>query len=194
MQSVDNTPLVESLVFGKGRSWGVEYLLSKVKGKMTGWLAYTFSKSISSIKEIENGRWFPTAYDRPHDISLVMSMDHNEKWKFGATFVYSTGRPYTPSIGRYFFENNVINIYGARNSARFPDYHRIDLSATRVFKDTEKRYSALVFSIYNVYNRSNPFFIFPKAYGDIEQYELTVEPFKVSIFPLLPSVSWQFKF
>ncbi|SKC23481.1 TonB-dependent receptor [Alkalitalea saponilacus] len=194
MQSVDNTPLVESLVYGRGKMWGAEFLVSKQMGDWQGWIGYTISKSIASIKEIEDGRWFPTAYDRPHDFSLVVSYDHNEKWKFGGTFVYSTGRPYTPSIGRYFLENNVVSIYGARNSDRFPDYHRLDLSATRVLKDTGKRYSALVFSIYNAYSRSNPFFIFPKVTGDLSEYNMGVEPYKVSIFPVLPSVSWQFRF
>ncbi|TCO07491.1 TonB-dependent receptor [Natronoflexus pectinivorans] len=194
MQSVDNTPLVESLVYGNGKMWGAEFLFSKNQGVWQGWLGYSFSKSIASIKEIENGRWFPTTNDRPHDVSLVVSYNHSEKWKFGGTFVYSTGRPYTPSIGRYFLENNVVSIYGARNSDRFPDYHRLDLSATRILRDTGKRYSALVFSIYNAYSRNNPFFIFPKVTGDLNEYNMSVEPYKVSIFPILPSISWQFRF
>ncbi|MDG5800598.1 TonB-dependent receptor plug domain-containing protein [Marinilabiliaceae bacterium ANBcel2] len=194
MRSVDNTSVVESLVYGKGKSWGIEFLAHKMQGRWKGWLGYTFSKSISSIEEIEQGRWFPTSYDRPHDISLVTIYDHNEKWKFGGTFVYSTGRPFTPSIGRYFLENNVVSIYGAHNSDRFPDFHRFDLSATRVLKDSNNRYSALTLSIYNVYNRSNPFFIFPKTTGDLNDYYMEVEPYEVSIFPILPSVSWQFRF
>jgi hypothetical protein len=194
LNSVDNTPLDQNLIFGRGRAYGCELLIRKPSGKLNGWIGYTISRTEKSFLEIENGRWFPAKYDRPHDVSVVTNFQFSQKWTFSAVFVYATGSAYTPVVGRYFVGNNLLNQYGNYNSARMPDYHRLDIAATHVLKKTDKIYSCLIFSVYNVYNRHNPFFEYPEATGNLDRYTLKVEPKEVSIFPILPSISWQFKF
>jgi hypothetical protein len=192
--SANNTPLDENLIFGKGRAYGAEFLIRKSTGKFTGWLGYTISRTERSFEDIENGMWLPAKYDRPHDISVVTNYHYNARWTFSAVFVFASGSTYTPVIGRYFIANNVVNQYGMYNSARMPSYHRLDLSATLQFKKTTRLNSSMTFSVLNVYNRHNPFFIYPESSGDIHKYTMKVKPQEVSIFPVLPSVSWQCSF
>lgn len=192
--ATDNTPLDENLIFGKGRAYGAEFLIRKSTGRFTGWFGYTISKTERSFDEIESGRWLPAKYDRPHDISLVTNYSYHDKWTFSAVFVFASGSTYTPVIGRYFIANNVVNQYGIYNSARMPSYHRLDISATLQLKRTNKFNSSMTFSVLNVYNRHNPFFIYPESSGDIHKYTMKVKPQEVWIFPILPSVSWQCSF
>lgn len=192
--SINNSSLDQNLIFGKGRAYGVELLLRKNEGKLTGWIGYTFSRSEKSFADIENGRWFPAKYDRPHDVSVVANYAYNQRWKFSMVFVFATGNSYTPVVARYFVAGNVVNQYGRYNAARMPSYHRLDLSATCLLKKTDKFSSSLNFSVLNVYNRQNPFFIFPEVSGDINKSTMKVNAKEVSIFPILPSVSWQFSF
>jgi hypothetical protein len=194
LNSVDNTPLDQNLIFGKGRAYGCELFIRKTSGKLNGWISYTISRTEKSFNDIENGRWFPAKYDRLHDVSVVTNYQYNAKWSFSLVFVYATGSAYTPVVGRYFIANNLLNQYGRYNSARMPAYHRLDIAATHILKKTDKTESRLIFSVYNVYNRHNPFFVYPEASGSLDKLSLTVEPKEVSIFPVLPSISWQFSF
>ncbi len=188
----DNTPTDENLIFGLGRSYGAELLIKKTQGNLSGWIGYTLSRTERKFEEIEHGRWFAAKYDRTHDISCVINYTLNNRWSFSTVFVFATGSAYTPVVGRYFIEKNVINQYGAYNSARMPDYHRLDIAATYIMTKSDTKESKLIFSIYNVYNRLNPFFIYPQASGNIINFTLNVEPKEVAIFPILPSISWQF--
>ncbi len=194
LESVDSSPLEQNLIFGRGKAWGVELLLRKTQGRLKGWIGYTFSKTIRSFPDIEGGRWYPAKHDRPHDISLVGSYELSPRWSLSAVFVFFNGSAYTPAIGRYFFAGNIINQYGPYNSGRLPDYHRLDLSATRTFTHRGNFKSQLVLSVYNAYNRSNPFFVYPQATGNLQRYQLSVERKEVSVAPILPSVSWSFSF
>lgn len=190
----DNTPTDENLIFGVGRSYGTEVLIKKNSGSLSGWIGYTLSRSERKFNEIDHGRWFAAKYDRTHDFSCVINYNLNKRWCFSSVFVFATGTAYTPVNGRYFIEKNVINQYGAYNSARMPDYHRLDISATYIITKSDSKDSRLIFSVYNVYNRLNPFFIYPQASGNFENFTLNVDPKEVSIFPVLPSISWQFSF
>ncbi|NJK95820.1 MAG: TonB-dependent receptor [Bacteroidales bacterium] len=194
LNAADNSSLDNNLIFGKGRSYGAEILVKKTKGMFTGWIGYTFSKSEKSFNDIEQGRWYPAKYDKPNDLSVILNFSPKGKWSFSALFVYGTGTTYTPVVGRYLIDGNILNEYGKFNSARLPDYHRCDLSATLNLKETRKVHSRLIFSVYNIYNRKNPFFVYPEVTGNLENYSLTVTPKEVSIFPILPSVSWEFDF
>jgi hypothetical protein len=192
--AMDNSSFDENLVFGKGRAYGAEFLIRKTIGKLTGWIGYTLSKTERSFAAIENGRWFPAKYDKPQDLSIVTNYTFNKRWVFSAVFVYSTGSTYTPVVGRYFIGNNVINEYGRYNSARMPVYHRCDISATLLLKKTATFESKLLFSVYNVYNRKNPFCVFPEVRGNLAHYSLSIAPKEISIFPVLPSIGWEFCF
>jgi hypothetical protein len=185
--------LEENLIFGKGWSYGAEFYLKKNSGIITGWISYTLSRSMRQFDTINGGIPYPAKYDRTHDISLLLNYNFNSKWTFSAVFIYSTGNAFTLPQDRRFLQENIINGYGAYNSFRMPAYHRLDISATRTLKKRGRFESSLNFSIINVYNRQNPFYI----YIDVDQTEnssLTVKPKQVSIFPFLPSISWQLKF
>lgn len=201
--NVDN-----QLVIGKGRSYGVELFFKKVSGKFTGWVGYTLAKSDRIFPEIQ-ATPFPAKYDRRHDLNLVLSYKLSERWTFSANFVYATGNTLTMPSSWYIYDQDVIMEYGGRNSTRMPDYHRFDLSATWFDKPYKKK-SILVdgeevkvlkkirnsvnFSIYNVYNRANPYFLYLSVKGDVasDKFAMTVK--QVSLFPILPSVTWNFEF
>lgn len=182
-------------VFGTGRSYGAEFFLKKAKGKLNGWIGYTLSKTDRIFPEINNGTPYPAVYDRRHDLSIVANYKINKKWNLGTVFVYGTGNAFTPLQSLYFIENNLNVEYGARNSARIQPYHRWDISATWTPKpNSEKRFkSSWTFSMYNAYNRKNPFFIYYDIVTDASLGTAQATAYKVSIFPTIPSVTWNFK-
>lgn len=181
-------------VFGEGEAYGVELFLNKKRGKLTGWIGYTFSYTNRVFPEINNGNPFPAKYDRRHDLEIIASYQLNERWNFAATFVYSTGQAITVPIGRYFIEGNLVNEYGDRNGFRMVPYHRMDIAAVYSFKIKKKFESTMDFSIYNLYSRLNPYFIYYDIDGDVADGNLTVSAKQVSIFPITPSITWNFKF
>ncbi len=185
----------QQFVFGEGRSYGAEFFVKKAKGKLNGWIGYTLSKTDRIFEEINNGEPYPATYDRRHDISVVANYEISKKWNVGGVFVYGTGNAFTPLRSLYFIENNLNVSYGARNSARIQPYHRMDLSATWTPKpDSEKRFkSSWTFSVYNTYNRQNPFFISYDISADTNTGVAQAQALKVSIFPVIPSVTWNFK-
>lgn len=182
-------------VFGKGRAYGLELLFQKTRGKLSGWFSYTLSKTERSFPEIENGRWYPAFYDKRHDLSLVASYDISSKWQLGGTFVYGTGSAYTPVEGIYRIEDKFNVFYGPRNSARLIPYHRLDLSATYTPKpNSQKNFtSSWNFSIYNVYSRLNPTFIYTDFESIPESGAIESSAYRVSLFPIIPSITWNFK-
>jgi len=185
----------DAFVFGKGRAYGAEFFLKKAKGKLNGWIGYTLSRSERSFDDIEEGRWYPAVYDRPHDFSVVVNYKPSKKWDFGAVFIYGTGKLFTPVRGFFFVEQSVNLFYGPRNSARLDDYHRLDLSATYTPKpDSKKRFKgSWTFSVYNTYNRKNPFFVNFDTTTDFQTGTNTITGTKITIFPLIPSITYNFK-
>lgn len=188
-----NLDIENGYVFGRGHSYGAEFFFKKALGDLTGWVGYTLSYTNRTFKDINNGKPFPAKYDRRHDLSVVVAYKINKKWSIAATFVYGTGQATTLPIGRYYIEGNIINQYGERNSYRLAAYHRMDISATYVFVK-RKYYSDITMSIYNLYNRMNPYFIFYDVDGDISSGDLQVRVKQASLFPILPSITWNFKF
>lgn len=196
--NVDN-----NLEFGEGTSYGVEFFLKKVTGKWNGWVGYTWSKTDRYFENINNGNPYPAKFDRRHDLSIVCNWDIHPKWKLGAAFVYATGNAITLPLERYFFEGQVVDVYGERNSFRMAPYHRADLSAT--FTPSRKERSAegdrrinvqssWTFSVYNLYNRMNPYFIYFGNDGNLDEGTFAVKAYQVSLFPILPSITWNFSF
>ena len=157
-------------------------------------MGYTYSRSFRVFEEIQ-GRVFPSRFDRPHDISIVANYDISSRWNVGAVFVYGTGSPYTPIKSIYFINLNPVVEYGDRNSARLPAYHRLDISATyQLNKDKDADFeSSLVFSIYNIYNRRNVFATYTIPDSDANSGAIALKSYKVSLFPIIPSVTWNFK-
>ena len=184
----------ESITFGNGQSYGAELLLQKQKGKATGWIGYTLGKTIRQFDDINEGNIYPAKYDRRHDINLVLSYKLNSKWTFASTFIYATGNAMTLPVGKYIIEGHVINEYGKTNSFRMPEYHRLDLSVTYLAKKTDKFESSWNLSVFNVYSRSNPFYIYFEIKEDINNYYLEVNAKQISLFPVMPSLTWSFRF
>lgn len=188
-----NLDVEDGYVFGRGWSYGAEFFFKKAIGKLNGWVGYTLSFTNRQFDEVNNGNIFPARFDRRHDLSVVVVYDINKKWKVAATFVYGTGQATTLPIGRYFIEGQVVNQYGDRNSYRMAPYHRADISATYVFIK-RKHYSDITMSVYNLYNRRNPYFIYYDVDGSISNGNLEVNAKQASLFPILPSITWNFKF
>ncbi len=199
-------PLIENdLVFGRGEAYGMELFVKKNRGKLTGWVGYTLSWTNRFFDDIMQGKAYPYKFDRRHDLSVVGTWVQSPRWKFSGTFVYSTGNAYTLPESRYFFEGQIIDQIGERNSFRLPHYHRLDFSAVYTPSNQSagetaqgtgrRRYKGeWVFAIYNVYSRLNPFFIYLDNEGSLQQGTLQIQAKKVSLFPIIPSVTWNFKF
>lgn len=186
----------EDFVFGKGWSYGAEFLVNKQKGRLTGWIGYTLSWTWRKFASLNDGEKFPTRYDRRHDMSVVANYEKNSKWKFGAVFVYGTGNAITLPERFYFINGTLTQEYSRINQYRMKAYHRLDLSATYtpVPKKKRKLSSYWVFSIYNVYSRLNPYFIYFDQEGSLPSGDLKVQAKQVSLFPVIPAVTWNFKF
>ncbi len=193
----DITKEVEnSFVFGKGRAYGAEFFLKKSTGRLNGWIGYTLSRTERSFPDIENARWYPASYDKTHDLSIVANYELSKKWDIGGVFIYGTGKLFTPNNGFFFIDQSINLFYGPRNSARLDAYHRLDLSATYTRHPDSKRKwkGSWTFSVYNTYNRKNPFFINYDTNVDFNTGETTIEGSKITIFPVIPSITYNFKF
>ncbi|MDC8002678.1 TonB-dependent receptor [Aureisphaera galaxeae] len=187
------------ILSGEARAYGLEVLLRKNKGKFTGWLAYTLSKSEQRTPGgdaggpgINDGKWYNTPFDRTHDFSLTGSYKLSDKWTFSTNLVFQTGRPVTYPNGQYEYEDLSIASYSLRNEDRLPAYHRLDLSAIyRPNSKKDRRWQGeWVFGIYNVYNRRNAATISFNQNTETGQNEST----RLSIFGIIPSITYNFKF
>jgi len=184
-----------NLVFGDGWSYGAEFFLKKRTGRVNGWVGYTWSKTERVFEDLNDGEVFDAKFDRRHDLSVVVDYTLTEKWRLAGVFVYATGNAISLPIQRYMLEGRITDLFGERNGYRMSDYHRADISATYTPKQKrENMESSWVFSIYNLYNRANPYFLFFDTEGDITEGTLQVNAKQISLFPILPSFTWNFKF
>jgi hypothetical protein len=190
-----NSNIENDFVFGSGEAYGAEFFINKRRGDFTGWIGYTLSWAWRQFPDIMDGRRFPYKFDRRHDLSIVGSYKLNEHWNLSSTFVFATGNAFTIPEARYFIEGQIINQIGDRNTFRLANYHRMDIAAVfKPRKQHDKVKSEWVFAIYNVYSRLNPYFVYFSSEGSLEQQSLQIEARQVSLFPIIPSVSWNFKF
>ena len=185
---------------GISRSYGLELLLKKNTGFLTGFASYTYSKAERQIEGVNDGNVFVANYDRRNAFNVLGTYEFNRKWTFGFGFTYGTGRPITLATGKYGVNGYVPDFITERNGFRLPDYHRMDLSATLTSKKNKDRKwkSSWVFSIYNVYNRKNIFTIFTRQpqddNGDPSGEPGAKEFVAVYLFPVLPSVNYNIRF
>lgn len=187
-----NRYLEGDLLFGQGRAYGMELFLRKVKGRFNGWISYTLAKSERQFEQINDGAWFNARQDRTHDISVVGLYELSKKWSLGATFVYYTGNAITFPSGKYQVDGKTLFYYTERNGYRMPDYHRLDLSLTYEPRREDKRWhSSWSFGLYNAYNRKNAYII---DFRENENNPNITEAYKVALFGIIPSVTWNFKF
>ncbi len=186
----------EEFVFGKGWSYGAEFFISKSKGKFTGWIGYTLAWSWRKFADLNNGNKYPAKFDRRHDLSVVGIYELNPTWKLSAVFVYATGNATSLPEKFYLVEGVLTQQYSSINQYRLAAYHRLDFSATYtpVPKKEKKIKSSWSLSIYNAYSRQNPYFLYFNQSGSAFAGTLSVQAKQVSLFPILPSVTYNFKF
>lgn len=185
------TNVESELVYGDGQSYGVELLLRKSSGRLTGWVSYTLSRTLREFEAINNGELYPARQDRIHDISVVGMYDITPKLNVSATWVYYTGDAATFPSGKYLVDGQLVPYYTERNGYRMPDYHRLDIGVNWERKKTEKFESSWNFSLYNAYGRENAYSI------DFQQSETdpnVTEAVQLSLFKWVPSFSYNFKF
>ena len=196
---IGNNNIEDVILNGQSQAYGLELLLRKTIGDFTGWFAYTLSKSEQRTlggnaggPGINDGDWYNSSYDRTHDFSITGAYDLTKKWTLSANFVFQTGRPVTYPNAQYQYEGISVANYMPRNSSRLPVYNRLDISATLVpNKKPENQWKGeWVFGIYNVYNRKNAASI---SFGQNEDTGVN-EAIKTTIFGIVPSVTYNFKF
>ena len=191
--------LEKQLTFGSGSSYGVEFFVRKNTGKLTGWVSYTWSKTTQTFPDLNLGKPFPFTYDRRHNLSVVGIYELSKKWNLSADFVFNTGAAYTLATGRVPIFNDgtlydgIYYDFTARNNYRLGNYHRLDVSATRHQTKTWWKHEVeteWVFGVYNLYSHRNPYFVY------LSTDPATRQPLakQVSLLPIIPSVSWHFKF
>ncbi|MDR1414699.1 MAG: TonB-dependent receptor [Odoribacteraceae bacterium] len=187
-----NENLEEEVRAGKGRGAGMEWMARANDAPVTGWVSYTYSRSWRQAKGINGDAWYRSPYDKPHVVTVVANRDVSARWRVSANWIYATGHPVTYPTGRVLVENRYVPTYSGRNEFRFPDYHRLDLSATRLLLRAGARVtSELNFSLYNAYGRKNPWSIFfrqEKEQPDVSYAE------QIYLFGVVPSVTWNFTF
>ena len=191
-----NKYLEGQLLQGLGRAYGAELYLKKVKGKLTGWVSYTYSKTERLVRGISNDDWFFSKYDRTHMLNTSLAFDLNQRFTFSANFVYLSGTPATfPNAKLQVQSYNIpYNTTNERNNYRISDYNRLDLGITYHFKKkvNSKREGSLVLSVYNVYNRRNAFSIF---FRTKEGDPVVTEAVRYSVIgSIIPALTYNFKF
>lgn len=182
-------------VFGSGEAYGSEFFINKTRGKFTGWIGYTLAWTYRKFPDLNNGKRYPAKYDRRHDLSVVASYEISKKWTLSGVFIYATGNAITLPSNLYFIEAGLVQQFSELNAYRVFAYHRMDLSA--IYKPQRKKprkwEGSWAFSIYNVYSRQNPYFIYLDTEGDVNK-GVDVKVKQVSIFPIIPSITYNFKF
>lgn len=186
-----NNEVEKELLYGSGRAYGLELLLRKKTGKLTGWVGYTLSRTERKIDGINNGNYYPNRYDRTHDVTLVAMYQLSRRWNVSANWVWYTGNATTFPSGKYEVDGVTTYYYTDRNGYRMPDYHRLDLGATFQARKTKRFESEWAFSVYNAYNRKNAYSI---TFRDSTDNPGTTEAVRTALFGIIPSVSYNFKF
>lgn len=196
---IANDDIEQVVLYGEARAYGLEILARKNNGKLNGWISYTLSRSeqrtpgrTAAETGINNGNWYKTGWDKLHNISITSMYKLNEKWSFSSIFTLQSGQPVTYPNGQYQYQGITVPTYGLRNENRLPTYHRLDISATLVPEKNKNRnwYGEWIFGIYNLYSRKNAASISFRQNQDSGNNEAV----RLSIFGIVPSVTYNFKF
>ena len=187
----DANALETQLLYGLGRAYGAEFLFRKKTGKFTGWVSYTISKTEKKINGINNNKWYNARQDRVHDIAVVGIYQLNKKWTLSANWIFYTGDAVSFPAGKYTISNVPYFYYTERNGYRMPNYHRLDIGATKILKSGKRFSSELAFSLYNAYGRENAYII---TFQSNKENTSKTEAVQTSLFKFIPSISYNFKF
>ena len=187
-------------VFGKGWAAGAEFFVKKTRGRFTGFIGYTLGFTRRQFDDLNGGNPYWAKYDRRHDVSISLSYEIlRNKLRVSALWVYQSGNTMTVPLGYYLFGGSVVTEWSDRNAYRVNPYHRLDISLDWTIKKTKKFETGLNFSVYNVYNRHNPFLVFfetdlDTSGGDMTTFTMENHAYQMSLFPIIPSIMWTFKF
>ncbi|GAB2777055.1 carboxypeptidase-like regulatory domain-containing protein [Rhabdobacter roseus] len=191
-------PRVETAVINTvGKAYGVELMLKKLTGKLNGWVSYTYSRSLLRATDLaasdvpNQGAWYPSNYDKPHDFTMISNYRFSHRFSFSLNFTYSTGRPYTPPIGKYVIEGSTRIYYAERNQYRIPDYVRTDISMNIEgnHKIRKLAHSSWTLAVYNLLGRRNPSSVYFQTNNGL------INGYKLSIFGQpIPTVTYNFRF
>jgi TonB-dependent Receptor Plug Domain/CarboxypepD_reg-like domain len=185
-----NANVESQIIYGKGRAYGLELFIKKKYGRLNGWIGYTLARTEREFEGINNGSWYPAKQDRTHDISVVAIYKLSKNWTFSATWVYYTGNAVTYPKGAYMIGDRLVFLYTERNGNRMPSYHRLDLGIEKQFKKRGRYESNLNFSLYNAYLRENAYSITFRQNTQTKQ----IEAVQTTLFKLVPSITYNFKF
>lgn len=192
-----NKNIETEVLQGEGKAYGVEFLIKKIKGKLNGWIGYSYSQSLIKLnskfseERINNGDYFPSNFDKPHDVSLITNYKLTKRYSFSANFTYQTGRPVTYPIGKYIFNGEERVLYSERNKFRIPDYYRFDIGLNIEGNHKIKKFAHSFWniSIYNVLGRNNPYSVFFVTENS------KIKAYQSSIFSIpIPTITYNFKF
>jgi len=192
-----NDYIETEVVQGEGKAYGIEFLLKKTSGRLNGWLGYTYSRTFVKLNSefpeeiVNNGKYFPANFDKPHDLSLILNYKFTKRYSISSNFIYQTGRPITYPIGSYEYGGAQYTLYSDRNQFRIPDYYRLDIGFNIEGNHKIKKlaHSFWNISIYNVLGRNNPYSIyFVTEEGKIKGYKTTI--FSIPV----PTITYNFKF
>ncbi|WP_420600906.1 carboxypeptidase-like regulatory domain-containing protein [Flagellimonas sp.] len=192
-----NESIETEVLQGEGKAYGIEFLIKKNEGRLNGWLGYTYSRSFTKLdspfieERVNNGDYFPSNFDKPHDLSLVANYKFTRRFSLSANFVYQTGRPVTFPIGTYFLDGAEFPLFSDRNKFRIPDYYRLDLSFNVEGNHKIKKFAHSFWniSIYNVLGRNNPYSVFfVTEDGKLQAYQSSI--FSIPV----PTITYNFKF
>lgn len=192
-----NPMLETALVRAAGKAYGIEFGLSKNKGRLTGQINYTYARSLIAVQtsfdalRINGGAYYPSYIDRPNTLNIQTRWAMSHNWTFSTNFVYYTGVPATYPDGQYTYNGQPVLDYSQRNADRIPDYHRLDVAFSKDtrFNKAQRRYGIWTLGIYNVYAHKNPYSIY------FTRYNQRTESYRLSVFgTLIPSIAYNFYF
>lgn len=188
-----NKYLEGELRVGSSQAYGIEFLLKKNEGTLTGWIGYTLSRAERTIPGINDGKTYVAPFDKTHDVSVVAMYQISKRVSLSGNWIFSTGQPVTLPVQRYQIEGTVIPYYSERNGTRYDNYHRLDLSLTLQGRTKKQRAwkGEWVFSIYNAYNHKNTWAL--NFVQDTENPNVTYAE-KTYLFPIIPAVTYNFNF
>ena len=192
-----NPAIDADLLQAQGRAYGLETSVQKTQGLLTGMIAYTYARTFARVnspyatEQINRGSWYPSTFDRPHNLTISTQWKWRRGWTFGTNFVYTTGRPVTYPDGTYRLNTSTVFDYSLRNADRIPDFHRLDVSFSKDGRRSpdQRRYSDWSLSLYNVYARKNPYSIY------FQRVNTTTRSYQLSVFgTIIPSLSWNYTY
>ncbi|MFV0469397.1 MAG: TonB-dependent receptor plug domain-containing protein [Dysgonomonas sp.] len=186
----EDTPYSDKIYYGRGKAYGIELILKKNSGRLTGWFSYSLGKADRKFDDINHGKTFPARFDRTHDLSIVSSYHISHKWDVSLVYKYATGNAYTQPSSWYFVNGMPVKDYDKYNGSRMPDYNRTDINVNYWFRKN----NGLNFSIYNIFAVNNPVYTFLLVRKDKYSDKIIVNIKNKKLFTMVPSISWKFNF